>query len=560
MQRAIISASHMFTAIVVLLVSGTAAQSADMPMTGKVMIIKPEKLSKFVSKDEAGFLLPTAGSDEDPTVGSAQLGFFDEGADGGAVTFILDKSGWKALGNPAGAKGYRYKGQDDIEDLAPKGTCRRVLLKAKVIKAACKGPKIALTTPYAGTAATTLAIPAETASSVYCAAFGGTNTKNDARLLKRKNAGRPSACPTVPEDFDGFQPSDVVQLADDSLNGRNNNAPGSILAQNFLIDELEQFADGLDSIRTGDAAYKQSFALGTNILAVIPGGTLADEYVIVGAHYDHLSCVGVCNGATDNAAGVAAVLAIGRQIAQRTVPLKRSVILALWDAEEDGLVGSRHYVQNPLVPLANTIAYVNFDIQGANLLPSLRNFSAAVAAETGGADFQTMLDDAIAGEGLGTEPLSYIFGQERSDYANFVNSNIPSVFFSDSTGGCYHTAHDDVDIVDFAKLEKQAKIALKLTVDLAETDTPPTFAAPNPAMATFADALAINDVVNSAIASDLGLFSPSEQSQLLVFQSDLNAIVADGEAAFDTTDVFVLLLGTLDVINIMTSMDCNGFL
>ena len=93
----------------------------------------------------------------------------------------------------------------------------------------------------------------------------------------------------------------------------------------------------------------------------------------------------ICNGATDNAAGVAATLAIGRAIATQSTPPRRSVILAFWDREEDGLLGSQFYTQNPLVPLAATVGYVNFDIQGANLLPSLRNTTFAVAAETGGA-------------------------------------------------------------------------------------------------------------------------------------------------------------------------------
>ena len=81
------------------------------------------------------------------------------------------------------------------------------------------------------------------------------------------------------------------------------------------------------------------------MVAVIPGTDLADQYVVVGAHYDHLgsSCQykssgdTICNGATDNAAGVAAVLAIARSIAGQAVKPRRSVVLALWDSEEDGL-------------------------------------------------------------------------------------------------------------------------------------------------------------------------------------------------------------------------------
>jgi hypothetical protein len=268
----------------------------------------------------------------------------------------------------------------------------------------------------------------------------------------------------------------------------------------------------------------------------------------------------VCNGATDNAAGVAAVLAIGRAIASLPTPPRRSVILALWDREEDGLLGSLFYRQNPLVPLTSTVGYVNFDIQGANLLPSLKNFSVAVGPETGGAVLRGLVDDAISGEGLGTRKVSYIFGQGRSDYVHLVNGGVPSVFFSDSTGGCYHTKQDDVSVVDFAKLHKQAKIGFKVTLSLIETDTPPPFVAPNAPLATYEDATVINDVLNTGLAADLGLFTPGDQATLLQFQSDLNAIVADGPESFDNADLTTLLFGTLDVVGILTNIDCDGFL
>ncbi len=143
---------------------------------------------------------------------------------------------------------------------------------------------------------------------------------------------------------------------------------------------------------TGPDAFRQTFDAGTNLVGVIPGSDLADQYVIVGAHYDHLGsdCKGsgpadnICNGATDNASGVAAALAVARSIAGDEQAPRRSVVIALWDAEEDGLLGSAAYLANPLVPLAQTVAYVNFDIQATNISPSLRNVTVLVGAETGG--------------------------------------------------------------------------------------------------------------------------------------------------------------------------------
>src|SRR5262249_36845557 len=192
---------------------------------------------------------------------------------------------------------------------------------------------------------------------------------------------------------------------------------------------------------------EQSGQVGTNLLAVIRGRELPDEYVIVGAHYDHLdsrstasgACSirnapggAICPGATDNAAGVGAVLGIGRALRKLSQAPRRSVVLALWDAEEDGLLGSLYYVQHPLVPLEKTVAYVNFDIQGGVLLPSLRRTSFSVGAETGGSALAAFVADAVAAEPLGTLPVSFIFGQLRSAYANFVlTRSLPPASFPD---------------------------------------------------------------------------------------------------------------------------------
>src|SRR5437867_2255220 len=187
------------------------------------------------------------------------------------------------------------------------------------------------------------------------------------------------------------------RLAAENLAGRDNATPESERAQAMLIRRLRHLGAGIGGAGADDDAYRQPFVqgqAGTNLLAIIPGRELPDEYVVVGAHYDHLdtrsntagACAAtrapggaVCNGATDNATGVAAVLAIGRALRRLPTPPRRSVVLALWDAEEDGLLGSLYYVNHPVVPLASTVAYVNFDIQGANLLPTLRDTSFAVS-------------------------------------------------------------------------------------------------------------------------------------------------------------------------------------
>jgi hypothetical protein len=546
-----------------IITAAVSGRAADIPIPAKAGLVKPGKLAKVVSKNAVALPLPAPGSAEDPTIAGADLTIFDtEFLGAGRITFTLGAAGWTGLGKPAGSRGYRYNGKADGA-----GPCATVLLKPTVVKALCKGTAVTLTPPFASTAGVVLGLPAGTASTRYCAELGGTEKRNDATMLKRIDAPAPLGCPTPPEAFD---PNDLAALADDALQGRNNNTAGSFAAQQLLIDTLRPFTHGLDGSQSGDAAYKQPFVqsgqTGTNILAVIPGSTLPNEYVFVGAHYDHLGSTcrsvkpsdTVCNGATDNAAGVAAVLAIGRGIAALPIRPARSVVLAMWDAEEDGLVGSNYYVNHPLVPLANTVAYINFDIQGANLLPSLRRYTFAVGSETG-TGLGALVDQATTGIDLDYRRLSYIFGQGRSDYVNFVGKNVPTVFFSDSTGPCYHTNGDEVSVVDFPKLEKQTRAAYDLALTLANAVTPPSFVAPSSALATFADAQIINEALTAGLA-DLALFNAADQLQLTQIQSDVAAIVAAGPGSFDSTAVITLLTDTVTLVNLLTHTACDGFL
>lgn len=360
---------------------------------------------------------------------------------------------------------------------------------------------------------------------------------------------------------------DVAVLAGDGMQGRDNGTPGSVAAQDYLTKRLALTSVGFDSTKTGAAAFAQPFDGGVNLLGVIRGSELPDEYVIVGGHYDHVG-VGhcrtsaptdtICNGATDNATGAAAVLAVGERIRSELGTPRRSVILALWDREEDGLLGSKYYVANPIVPLAQTVGYVNFDIQGANLLPSLRDTSFAIGAETGGAALTGAVTQAIGSGPLHTQLVSSIFGQGRSDYASFIGAQVPTVFFSDSTGPCYHAAQDEYGVVDVGKLYRQIDIAYQVTARLTQDASRPAFV-PNTPLATFADALALQQVAH-AVLPDLGRFSSQDQAALLKFRDDVDAIVAAGTAAFDSNTMTTLLLGAAGAVTILTHGTCDGFL
>ena len=358
----------------------------------------------------------------------------------------------------------------------------------------------------------------------------------------------------------GRQRADVEALASDDMAGRDNGTAGSILAQAYLIDALKAMgAVGANSAASGDDAYRQPFTDGTNIVALLPGTDLSGEYVMVGAHYDHLgsACLvpGLCNGATDNAAGVANVLAIGRAIVAQKKPVRRSVILAFWDREEDGLLGSKHYADAPLVPLADTVAYVNYDIQGANLLPGLRKSTLAIGSESGDDAFRKAVKGASGG--LKLAMLSAVFGQGRSDHVNFIN-RVPTVFFSDATSACYHTPQDDAGIVDYGKLARQAKGGVKLVLKLVNGVRPSL--RPGQPLATFDDAVLFRGLLKRAIPDVPTYFLPGDQATLYDRYDKLTTLVKEGRPAFDDADVFPMLLWAYETTQILSRANtCSSF-
>ncbi len=356
----------------------------------------------------------------------------------------------------------------------------------------------------------------------------------------------------------------IEALASDQLTGRDNQTPGSRAAQALIVEQIAQFAQPVFPAAVGTDGYLQPFADGTNILGLIPGGDLADEYIIIGAHYDHLGsdCVTndpvdhICNGAIDNASGTAVAISIARAIAAEGTP-RRSVLLALWDAEEDGLLGSAAYVAASVIPIAQTVVYLNFDMQGATLLPSLANVTIAIGAETGGDALFQATTRAMATSTLQPLLLSSFLFQGGSDHATFAQAGVPAMLFSDSIGGCYHTAQDEVDVVDFAKLDQQVVVGAALVRELAATDSPP---APDPTAPdiVFDDAVSLLALAEQS-EPDLGLLSPEAAAQVTQFADDLRAIVDAGAAAFDDAAVATVLNGVNMFVESLTESSCQSF-
>jgi hypothetical protein len=365
---------------------------------------------------------------------------------------------------------------------------------------------------------------------------------------------------TSPDQLDTAAFVDTVRFLVEQGDGRDNLSEGSRRVQDRLVEELEAIAQPLP----GADGFLHPFEQGTNILGFIEGTDTPEEVVVLGAHYDHLGhdCPtdvpgdDVCDGAGDNASGVAAVIEIGRRLAAD--PPSRSVVLALWDAEEDSKLGSIAAVQSGVLDLDSVVANLNWDMQGINLLPSLADTTFVIGAETGG----PALEDAVA-VGTGSTDLlpvdlSLLFGQGRSDHATFADAGVPITFFSDATSGCYHTSQDDMEHLDVEKLARQIDLGETVARAVAGPGARPTFVADTPT-ASFDDAESMLAMVRR-VEADLDRFPAEDQATVEQFLAALEAIVDNGETAFGDDDADTLLAGTAGLVELFAEGDCDGFL
>src|SRR5208337_3175916 len=160
-----------------------------------------------------------------------------------------------------------------------------------------------------------------------------------------------------------------------------------------------------------------------NVAAVLPGeGPLADEAIVLGAHYDHLGYGSqstlpskrgqIYHGADDNASGVSVVLELARTLAQRPQKLHRTVVFVLFTGEEWGFWGSSYYVNDAIVPMSKTAAMINLDMVGR-----LRDDALTVNSVGTGTGFAALLDEINRSYGFHLTKVAGASG--RSDQASF---------------------------------------------------------------------------------------------------------------------------------------------
>jgi aminopeptidase YwaD len=221
----------------------------------------------------------------------------------------------------------------------------------------------------------------------------------------------------------------------------------------------------------------------SNVIGVLPGSDpqLANEYVVIGAHYDHLGMGGpeslagnpegqIHHGADDNASGTTGLLELARVFATGRTKTKRSIMFIAFSGEEEGLLGSGAYTKTPIIPLANTVAMLNMDMIGR-----LRNQSLFVGGVGTSPIWKPLLEklngttSGSAGTGSGSR-FQFSYGEDGfgpSDHQSFYVKDIPVLFFFTGTHDDYHKPSDTADKINSEGLMQVAQLVRDIATSIA---------------------------------------------------------------------------------------------
>lgn len=231
----------------------------------------------------------------------------------------------------------------------------------------------------------------------------------------------------------------------------------------------------------GQVTVERTKADVKNVVAVLEGeGPLAQQTIVVGAHYDHVGRGGpgsgaidanskeIHNGADDNASGTATLLEVARQIKQREGKPRRRIVFIAFTGEERGLHGSDFYVKNPLFKLADTVAMLNMDMVGR-----LDEDKLIVEGVGTGEGFEQLVDGFNHRYGFKLTKKPGGFGP--SDHASFYGKQIPVMHFFTGTHKDYHRPSDDFEKLNIAGMRRVGQLVADVAVFLAEEPQRPKY-------------------------------------------------------------------------------------
>lgn len=238
-----------------------------------------------------------------------------------------------------------------------------------------------------------------------------------------------------------------------------------------------------------------------NVVGILEGSDpiLKNEYVVVGAHYDHVGMMRnasptapydkIYNGADDDGSGTVSVLAMAEALSHSPQRPKRSVLFIWHTGEEKGLWGSQYFTEHPTVPLASIIAQLNIDMIGrskraGDTTPANRALTGPNEIYVIGSKMMStdlgQLSEAVNKSYLNlafnylydnpADPNRFFF---RSDHFNYARKGIPIIFYFDGEHEDYHKPGDSPDKIDYQKMERVARTICVTLLELANSKTRP---------------------------------------------------------------------------------------
>ncbi len=262
---------------------------------------------------------------------------------------------------------------------------------------------------------------------------------------------------------------DLQILANDSMQGRKTGTAGGEKARRYIIKRfgeigLQAYQDSFKhpfSIKIGNP---QKSLQGVNVLGYINGDS--DKILVISAHYDHegIKNGNIYNGADDNASGVSALLAIAQYFNQN--PSRYTILFAAFDAEEQGLLGSKAFLMDEIIPIENIKININMDMISRN-----ENYEIYVAGTYHYPQFISMVNSVDL-----NSPVNILLGHDNpalkedwtfsSDHGPFHSKKIPFLYFGVEDHEDYHKATDDFEKIDTEFYHQVVESILKIILEL----------------------------------------------------------------------------------------------
>lgn len=243
----------------------------------------------------------------------------------------------------------------------------------------------------------------------------------------------------------------------------------NLFANQSLVLKIERTVDAVETY---------------NVLGYLEGTDKKDEVVIITSHYDHVGVQDgkIYNGADDDGSGTVSVLEIAQafgEAAKKGTKPRRSVLFMTVTGEEKGLLGSEYYVKHPVFPLENTVCDINIDMVGRTDKDheGKGDYIYVIGSDKLSSELHSALLEQNKSHGSPID-LDFQFNDPndpnrfyyRSDHYNFAKNKIPVAFFFNGVHDDYHQPTDDVEKIEFNKMEKRARLVFYLAWDVANRE------------------------------------------------------------------------------------------